>query len=180
MQTLILWQTSHRGFTFFELLIVILLISILYGLFIQNIDFSQKGESYKFSEIKSFLLTYQDPAEKKKTTLICYDRCRQCGVFQDGKKIDDAFAPAEEMEVFTMAKDGILEEVEYPRIELERHDYDVCLKYSLYPNGSSDRLIVTYGEAAYLFHPYFQKTEIFSDSHEAQEKLLEIRALLRD
>lgn len=180
MQTLIVGRSFRRGFTFFELLIVILLISILYGLFIQNIDFSQKGESYKFSEIKSFLLTYQDPAEKKKTTLICYDRCRQCGVFQEGKKIDDAFTPTGKMEVFTMAKDGVLEEVEYPRMELERHDYDVCLKYSLYPNGSSDRLIVTYGDAAYLFHPYFQKTEILSDAHEAQEKLLELRSLLRE
>lgn len=170
-----------KAFTLFELLIVVLIISVLYGLFLQNLDFRKDQESYGFKNLKEFLENFWEKgALRERLELICYDDCSVCNVFQNGEMIEEGFETQGAIRAYEFTENDILEDVMYENIEIGRDSFDVCFRYSLYPNGSGDQIVAEYQEQVYLFQPYFESTTMYETLFEAKDALSDQRRKLKE
>jgi hypothetical protein len=147
---------SKSSFTLFELLVVILLISILYAIFVERLPSKERlVKSQGLQELPSLLEGY--PFEDK-VELICTDNCRRCFIYVDGnrtKEIDSPFT--QEVRVYDYDIHGLLSQLHFPPIfDEENLPQEVCLRYSLYANGSRSSYILQHGPTFYIFFPYLR------------------------
>ena len=160
-----MWQLK-KGFTLFELMMVILIIGASYALLTPSFKV-KKQEGYSFNELKKYMFSFEG---KGKRTLICLDDCKKCYVYVDDKRYDSNFIK-KELEVYKYM-DGYLDKKEF--FDPKRVDvYDeICLKYT-YDTATKigDELIVRYGEKAYYFPPFFEESIIFDSIDELSEYL---------
>ena len=78
---------SKSSFTLFELLIVILIISIIYGIFIERLGSKDRAVKEKGLEgVKEFLSSYDF---NESAALKCVDECKRCFVYIDSKKVEE-------------------------------------------------------------------------------------------
>lgn len=170
-------QSSRSAFTLFELMIVIIIIGIIYGVFVQNIGvLEEEKKGFKFENLKEFLIRYQ---KDNTVSIICLEEdlkgCSDCRIYFDGKPTESKINLKPEITVWYLDPQDILEKKDYGTI-IHNNDYvKKCFEYSLYPNGSSSEMIVEYQNKTYLFFPYFQPTQIFNDPNDARLHLLDLR-----
>ena len=82
---------KKRAFTLIELMIVVLLISVVYGIYFFTISKSAKEEKFTLQNIKKYLsLKSVDYGDK--LTLICSDIGKVCYLLDSKKEIVDDFA----------------------------------------------------------------------------------------
>ncbi len=159
---------SSKAFTLFELLIVVLLIGILYGIFVHKLSKPPQADTDKLTliNIKNFL---SDLPYKRKAEIICLEPCKECHIYLDGKKADD-----EGFSLFKTSPNiyfpdnfGQVRTISFlPIIDKNNAINNVCFKFSLFNNKSSSHYGVEDNEKFYLFDPYMKPVEIttsFSD-----------------
>ncbi len=170
-----------KAFTLFELLIVILIIGLVYALMIQNFSFSSKSkDGLSLANLpekmkKDFAKTSQ------KVTLRCFDECSKCK-FYLGKKTKETKALFEKhssLDLYTLV-DESLKRLELGEFYENEQFKELCFEYSLYPNKSSDKLVLEYKDKFYLYDNLFEKTMVFSSLSEAREAWLEQKRKARD
>ncbi len=76
------------------------------------------------------------------------------------------------MEVLINDKYGDIIKKRYEKEIIDKKEQRVCLKYTLLPNGSGSSYIVYYQKKYYVFHPYFEDTQVFNDKEEAVNNFL--------
>jgi len=160
--------SNSKAFTLFELLIVVLLISILYGVFVHKLTRAPQNKTDKLTlmNLKSFLLNIP---HKKEIDVICLQPCKKCNIYIDGKKgKSDAFSLFKSTpKVYFPDNFGQLEAISFlPLIDKNRAVNSVCFKYSLFNNKSSSYFVVEDDSKYYLFDPYMKDvkmTKSFSD-----------------
>ena len=163
-------SNSRKGFTLFELLLVVLLIGIIYGIFVHKLSQKDKqGEADRLSlkTLKPFLHAFQ---AGDKAVLRCFTPCETCHVYRDGKQIDDLDIPLFESIPNVYAHDvfGQLNRIEFSAIEGKNGAIqDVCFEYTLFANQSSSNYIVEYKQKYYLFEPYLKPAAVFDTLGEA-------------
>ncbi len=159
---------SKSSFTLFELLIVILIISIIYGIFIERL--SSKEEKIKRLGLENVrqILSLYDFNESAK--LRCVDQCKNCYLFLDGKKAQKipSFFKSEP-KVYDFDIHGMLSPVRFVPLFEENMPKDVCFEYDLYPNGSGSSYIVEYEKRYYIFYPYLHPVGIVKSISKAQD-----------
>ncbi len=172
--------SSKRGFTLFELLLVVLLIGIIYGIFVHKL--SQKDKQADADRID--LLTLKPFLQKfvstKKAVLRCFTPCETCYVYRDGKQVKDLEIPLFKSipKVYKHDAFGQMNAIEFTAIEGKKREIkDVCFEYSLFENQSSSHYLVEYKENFYLFHPYTKPVEVF-ESMSAANAAFDTSALL--
>ena len=154
-------SSSKGGFTLFELLLVIVLIAVLYGVFINKLTAKREGNDavpLTIETIGTFLKPFADASEKE-ASLVCLDACRECRVYTGGEPVDgDAFTLFEGTPtVYRRDEYGQFREVEFlPVKDDEEVLQDVCFRYTRYRNGSGSSYIVGYNDVFYLFDAYLQ------------------------
>lgn len=160
--------SNSRAFTLFELLIVVLLIGILYGVFVHKLTRPPVANSDKLTlkNIKSFL---SDFSFKRKAEIICLEPCKTCNVYLDGKK-----AKTDEFSLFKSAPNvyfpdnfGQVRTISFlPISDKNGAINNVCFKFSLFNNKSSSHFAVESEGKYYLFNPYMKnvkESKSFSD-----------------
>lgn len=164
-----------KGFTLFELLIVIFIISIVYALFIQNINHREKKESLSLERLKEFLMmNYYD---KNKVSILCFDDCKKCKIFINDKDTKDELVLfSEEVNVYELNR-NILEKKRFFDYHITNYDKEqVCFRFDLFPNRSSSEFILEYKDKYYLYNSYMHQTKVFDFLDDARDYWLNERA----
>jgi hypothetical protein len=171
----------RAAFTLFELLLVLLLIVISYGLFAQNFFIkSPEEETVKLEKLNLYLA--EIGGNKNLISLRCIDNCNECRLLINGKDTN--------MTLNIFENDSVINAYYYNGKRLEEAAFDdfyineykrekVCFKLNVYPNGSSDKLVLEYKGKAYLFENYMEEGKVFENVAKAQDFLekyqLEVR-----
>ncbi|MDR2081544.1 MAG: hypothetical protein LBP54_06635 [Campylobacteraceae bacterium] len=162
-----------RGaFTLFELLLVLLLIVISYGLFAQNFSInSPENESIKIDKLNLYLAKIG--GEKSRVSLRCIDNCNECRVLINGKDMNMTLDIFENGAVNAYYYDGKrLEKAEFDDYHVNEYKKEkVCFRMDVYPNGSSDKLVLEYKNRVYLFENYAEEGRVFESVANAQDFL---------
>ncbi|MDR1976395.1 MAG: hypothetical protein LBQ18_05330 [Campylobacteraceae bacterium] len=176
-------RVRKGGFTLFELLLVMLLLVITYGLFMQNFAFKSDPyeEEVKLEKLNLYLLESLG-GNKAKVSLKCVDDCSYCHVLLNGVDTNKT------IELFEKGFEPIA--YKYDGKRLDRIIYDdyyredrkrerVCFSYNVYPNGSADKVVLEYRDRFYLLENYMEEGKVFANLNEAsdylEEKQLEVR-----
>jgi prepilin-type N-terminal cleavage/methylation domain-containing protein len=165
----------RAGFTLFELLLVLLLIVIMYGLFVQNFSFGKKEEESVKLEKLNLYLSEHFIVEKEVVSLRCLDNCNVCKVLVDGNDTNVT------LDVFEKDS-GTINAYKYNGKRLEKVQFDdyhadeykrekVCFRLDVYPNGSSDKIALEYKGKVYMFENYLEDGQVFASVLAAQDYL---------
>lgn len=164
-----------KGFTLFELLIVIVIITSSYLLIIPFLNQNQ-AQQLEFKKLKKYLLSI---SPSNKVTLVCINECQECYIFSGQHKIKTDII--KENVVSYHFKDGHFQEVEFFAPEYFDPHEKVCFKYQVdSPNNLGDELLVNYHNMFYYFSPYFNEPIIYKYLSEAQSHYKELLNKLKD
>ncbi|MDR1007546.1 MAG: hypothetical protein LBL65_03135 [Campylobacteraceae bacterium] len=168
-------RIGRGGFTLFELLLVMLLLVITYGLFIQNFAFENDPyeEEIKLEKLNLYLIE-SIGKYKAKVSLKCVEDCSQCHVLIDGVDTNKTISLFDrESELTSYRYDGKqLERIIYDDYYKDEYKRErVCFDYSVYPNGSADKVILEYQNRVYLLENYMEEGKVFAVLDEARDYL---------
>jgi hypothetical protein len=166
----------RTAFTLFELLLVLLLIAVMYGLFAQNFSLKRDGQEAVKLEKLNLYLAEQFNETKEIVSLRCLNDCGECKVLAGGIETNKTFNIFEKgSSVSAYVYNGKrLEKVlfdDYHSDEYKREK--VCFRLDVYPNGSSDKIALEYKNRVYLFENFLEEGRVFASVSETQDYLEE-------
>lgn len=145
---------QKKAFTLFELILVVIIIGLVYSLVLGKITNKKNIKVQNLKDLKSILI------KNNIKQFIVYGKCDKT---KPNKINPDLF---KDIKVYTV-KNETLEKVEFNPIQIKDEIYDVCLKFNINQNKSSSSYIIKQNEKYFVFHPYFQKTKVFTQEDEA-------------
>lgn len=161
-----------KGFTLFELILVMSIIGVIYTIMIQNFTLNDtSNKSVTLATIPEFL---RENFAKNRTLVKfrCIDECLVCKVFEDGKETNtsvELFERRADINAYTLVYDEP-EKIEFGEYMVDEYESkEICFEYTLYPNGSTDKMIVEYKDKVYLLDNYKQKTKLFERVDDASD-----------
>ncbi|MDR0761474.1 MAG: prepilin-type N-terminal cleavage/methylation domain-containing protein [Campylobacteraceae bacterium] len=168
-------RVTRSGFTLFELLLVMLLLVIIYGLFMQNFVFENDPyeEDVKLERLNLYLLE-SISKRKAKVSLKCVEDCSECHVLLDGIDTNKTISLFDkEFEPTAYKYDGKrLDRITYDDYYKDEYKREkVCFDYSVYPNGSADKVVLEYQNKVYLLENYMEEGRVFASLDEASDYL---------
>ncbi len=179
MQTLHMRNAlNSKGFTLIELLIVILIIGLIYGLFVSNLNNKKKETQHITLQTMKQTLLLQP--FKEKSEIICFEPCQECFIYNDDKRTD--IAP------FSLFKSAPKVYKKDQFSQLQPHSFlafldseeklqNVCFRFSVFNNKSSSYYLVEAQKQFYLFRPYLKEVAVTSTLSDAK-KLLDMHEIL--
>lgn len=164
---------NNKAFTLFELIIVVLLISIMYGVFVHKISNQKKGQERppSIETIKTWLGGFVFAKEAK---ISCVDENpKECFLFLDGKKQEGSFLLfEEEPSVYALDSFGKPILLNFKPIFNENGKVrKVFFEFILRKNGSSSSYLVDSKKGLYLFSALSKEPRLFKSFEEAKEAL---------
>jgi len=170
--------TTRKGFSLLELIVVVLIVSLI-GFLV----FSSAVKQQKRAEVldpttlqKTFRQSFQGQGDVE---LFCIKKCKECYV-AIGKEIvayDGGIEFGKNIEIHLLDKDNHLIHIE----ELGRvKDKKICLRYHLYPNGSTTQMIISNDQGIYYLPSYFGKAKKVKDIEDAKELWIKDKYDLKD
>lgn len=161
---------NSPAFTLFELLIVVVLIAIIYGVFIQRLQSVGKAETrITLQTLPELLDTFPEGLDRE---VICTEPCKECRIYIDGKPVKgDAFALfAETPPVWTKDRYGQMQQKTFlPLYDPDHGIKEVCFRYRRFRNGSGSHYIVQNGETRFVRFPaYLHPVRTFSTLEAAE------------
>lgn len=160
-----------KAFTLIELLIVVVIIGVVYGLVIGSMKKINNKESHlDFESLPSFLqLSYQ----RNHVAFICIDNCRECALYVDGKKVKkiESFLKDEQTLRFWHYDANIgAQELRFASLfDEDDREFDVCFKYEIFPDGSSSEMMVETKKWTYDYRGTLHRVDRFSSLSAAEE-----------
>lgn len=151
-------SNCSRGFTLIELMLVVLIIGLIYGIAVNSIQRSaEEPEAVTLETLTDFM---QQHHKHNRLSLICTDRCSVCALYGDGEKLKEV-PPFLDASARFYTFDYYLGSRELrwtPLYDEKGDEEEVCFRYDLYPDGSRSELMVAYAGAVVDFPGYFGKT----------------------
>jgi len=166
------------AFTLLELIVVVFIISLVgFMVFSTAVKHEQKVEILDISKLpNSFRKAFKGEGDVE---LFCIKKCRECYVSQ-GKNI---VAYEGEIELGTDVKSYLLDSDNH-LIEMDElgrvKDEKICLRYHLYPNGSTTQMIISSSQGIFYLPSYFGKAQKVEDLEEAKELWIQSKYDLKD
>ncbi|WP_373035042.1 prepilin-type N-terminal cleavage/methylation domain-containing protein [Sulfurimonas sp.] len=111
-----------KAFTLIEMLIVLLLVSIVYGIYFFTISSSAKEKKFSLIKVKEFLIN-EAKEHGDKLSIICNGENKICYLLNSKQEIIKDFKFKENVKTFLLKQDEVLESVEYNNIELNEDIY---------------------------------------------------------
>ncbi len=158
---------KNKAFTLIELMIVVLLISVVYGIYFFTISKSAKQEKFTLIKIKRYLdIKAKDYGHK--LTLICNRDGKICYLLNSKREILEDFEFNSNFKVFTLKKDEELEPVTYKSIELTNEIYfEPSLIFKKLNQVQYESLIYYTSEDKWVYiNPYFESYNEFINKEE--------------
>ena len=171
-------STRRSGFSLLELIVVVMIVSLVgFLVFSSAIKEQKKRDVLDPSTLqKTFRKSFQGQGDVE---LFCINKCKQCYVMQDFKIMDydGGIDFGKDVEVHLLDNNNHLIEMD----ELGRiKDKKICLRYHLYPNGSTTQMIITNNQGVYYLPSYFGNAKKVNDIEEAKELWIKDEYNLRD
>ena len=165
---------KRKAFTLFELMIVVVIVGIIYALVLSNFNTRKKVRILKIANIKEALLPHWNKG--KRIDFYLYDHCQKSAIFINGiyqEKLEIAMDNAQfkNIEVYKPDNRGESQKEEFTPIMIDNKLHKVCLKYTLFPNGSNSSFILKKDKQYTVLYPYFQETNSSGDLSEAMDML---------
>ena len=156
-----------KAFTLVELLIVVLLISIVYGIYF--FTETNRNDTKKFSlfHAKEFM-NLKAKRYGNKLTLICDNDSMSCYLLNNKKEILEKFKLDQKVKTFLLKKDEILEPTEYKNIELSDTIYfQPSIIFKKLTKTKFETLIYYNSDNKWVYiSPYFNDTKEFINKEE--------------
>jgi len=152
-----------NGFTLLELMIVIVLISIIYGIFINKISKDEYKSQIGLKSLREYLSTLEF---KKKAEIICLEPCEECQIYIDNSPTNSFKLFNSTPEVFKFDEFGNLQKVDFGK---DKNLKNICFKFQLFNNRSSSSFILKSDNKYYVYYPILQKTQIANSLDKAKE-----------
>ncbi len=156
-----------KAFTLIELMIVVLLISLVYGLYFYTIKKAKKEEVFTLLNVKSYLNTkakiYGD-----ELTLICSEDSGDCYLLDAKKEIKEEFKIDKKVKIFILLNDEDLEPARFKHIELSDDLYfEPMLIFKKLTKELFETLIYNTDEGKWVYvSPLFDDTQEFLNKEE--------------
>ncbi len=159
----------RKGFTLLELMIVVVLMGMVYGLVISVFDrYKDKAIDVTLSSLESYMKSFY---HNNHVALICIKRCGECMLF-----IDETFKQnvtpflREDVEAYHYDKDMGLREFQFqPYFRPDGQEEETCFRYEIHPDGSRTELIVKDAKKVYDFPSYFGAVKTYSSLEDVIE-----------
>jgi len=170
--------TKRSGFSLLELIVVVMIVSLVgFLVFSSAIKEQKKTEVLDPTTLqKTFRKSFKGQGDVE---LFCIKKCKECYVLK-GKEIkayDGGINFGKDVEVNLLDKDNHLVQME----ELGRiKDKKICLRYHIYPNGSTTQMIISNDQGVYYLPSYFGEAKKVDDLEEAKELWIKDKYNLRD
>lgn len=147
-----------------ELMVVIIIIGVAYALLVQNLNLLPKTEEKLNIKNLSIYLDKKFKQSQKIITLLCQEDCQTCFIYENGVKktrVDGLLKNKPQTYIF---KDDEIEKQEFT-------EEKTCFKYNLYPNKSSDEIILEYKDKFY----HYQNTPSMAKEYKSLDDIREAR-----
>ena len=169
---------KHKGFSLLELIIVVLLVSLMgFIVFSSAIKQQQKKDVLDPSTLP---VTFREAFKGQgDVELFCINKCKECYVMQGGEisPYEGGINLGKDVEVHILDNDNRFIEIdEFGRID----DKKVCLRYHLYANGSTTKMVIVNNQGIYYLPSYFGKAREVEDMGEAKELWIKEEYSLND
>ncbi len=162
---------QKKAFTLIELLLVVVIIGVIYGLVINSMQrINDKEASLSFETLPSFLETMY---QQNSVAFVCIDNCKECALYVDEEKIKDVDSFMAEERVLRFwrfdANLGTQELRFSPIFDEDDRGFDVCFRYEIFQDGSSSEMIVETEKKSYDYRGLFNKVGRYSSLQAAEE-----------
>lgn len=173
---------QRKAFTLLELLLVVVIIGVIYGLVINSMKrVSDKEAVLGFENLPSFLETFH---QRNRVALVCINSCKECALYADGEKvreIDSFMAGERVLRFWRFNADTGVEELRFtPVFDEDGREADVCFRYEIFEDGSRSEMIVETEKQSYDYRGPFHPVERYSSLQALEESRKEqIQEVLR-
>ena len=162
---------QKKAFTLIELLLVVVIIGIIYGLVINSMQrINDKEANLDFKTLPTFLESFY---QQNSVAFTCIDNCKKCALYVDGEKLKDIepFMKEERQLRFWFfdANVGTQEFRFTPIFDEDDREFDVCFNYEIFKDGSHTEMIVETEKWSYDYRGPFHKVDSFSSLQELEE-----------
>ncbi len=171
---------QKKAFTLIELLLVVVIIGVIYGLVINSMKkITNREDSLDFKSLPSFVKTFH---HQNHVAFVCTDNCKTCALYADGEKVKeiDAFMAKERvLRFWRFDADQGMQELRFtPIFDEDDREFDVCFRYEIYEDGSSSEMIIETQKESYdyrgLFHPVAAYASLVSLEENRQEEIQKV------
>ena len=159
--------THSRGFTLIELMLVVLIIGLVYGLALNSIErAAAPSETLTLERLPEYL---QQRHKQNHLALICVDRCRACALYADGEKVGEVPPVVDsDAEFYRFDYYRGSEPLAWAPLRVdEGREEEVCFRYDLYPDGSRSEMMVVAGGGVVDLPGYFETPARYASLGEA-------------
>ena len=162
-------KRNRGAFTLIELIIVISLIAILYGVFVQKLQ-SKASQKNRGLTLKTLKYSLSKAPSSALAEFVCLEPCGECMIYLDNELASDTKVKlfTSEPVVYKTDQYGDLQRYEFPPIMSKEGTIEnVCFRYKLYNNGATSEYAVAYRKKFYLFNPYDEEPTVVTTMAEA-------------
>lgn len=156
----------RQAFTLIELMLVVLIIGLIYGLSLGGLKQYGKVSNTHVTPLtlQTFLKGHGPGSE-----LLCTEECNVCAIYRDGEKIDevDPFIDAADTVHRFDHRYGSVSVTFAPRFDAQGVEVPVCFEYAYLPDGTFPRLMLQHRDHVYVYPSYFGEVSQFESVDEA-------------
>ncbi len=143
-----------KAFTLIELLIVVVIIGVVYGLVISSMKkINDKEAHLDFGSLPEFAQSFY---KRNHVAFVCTNNCRECTLYIDGeplKKVDAFMRDERHLRFWHYdANTGVQELLFTPLFDEDDREFDVCFRYEIFEDGSSSEMIIETKKRTYDYH----------------------------
>lgn len=156
-----------KGFTLLELMLVVLLMGIVYGLVINVFErYKEKAIDVTLMSLEKYMQSFH---HNNRVSLVCIKQCKECLLFINDKfKQNVTPFVGKDVELYRYDKDtGVRELRLLPYFRPDGHEEEACFRYEIDTDGSRTEMIVKDKKEVYAFPSFFGSVTRYSSLNEA-------------
>ena len=172
-------NNSKSAFTLLELIVVVMIVSLMSFMVFSAMsnEEEKKKEQLDPSTLPTTLRhTFQGKGDVE---LFCINKCIDCYTLIDSEitEYEGLINLGKDVEVYLLDNDDHLNKVDnFGRVK----DQKVCLRYHLYANGSTTKMVISNSKGVYYLPSFFGKVEEVNTTEEAKDLWLKEEYSLDD
>ncbi len=150
-----------KAFTLIELLLVVVIIGVIYGLVINSMQrVNDQESSLDFASLPAFL---QSMHRQNSVALVCTDNCKACALYIDNAKVKEVepfMKDERKLAFWSFDANAGMQELRFtPIFDEDDREHDVCFRYEIFKDGSSSEMIVETEKQSYDYRGRFHRVE---------------------